>query len=336
MKVLAPGKIILSGEHAVVYGKPAIAMAVNRYTTASIAQQFLPFISLDLSDLSYQDRLSFSALHHLKKRIKEKYQRFLRGEFTIRDVLQRPVELAQFALTLFFEMVNIKITQGMKIHVSSDIPMGCGMGSSAATVLSIVHAIACYLGLPLSKETLFRLGLEAENMQHGFSSGLDLRISMQGGCLYVNDGILQERSIPTFPMYLVNTGTPETHTGECVEHVAPFFKSSQMGNDFASITNAMDGALQQNQFSSLIEAVRANHHLLNRIEVVPERVQFFIEAIEKIGGAAKVCGAGSILGDAAGMVWVVIENEIALKDLCLQHHYTLLPIQGEPRGVHVI
>ena len=52
MKVLAPGKLILSGEHAVVYGKPALAMAVNRYVTVTASPQLLPFISFDLSDLA--------------------------------------------------------------------------------------------------------------------------------------------------------------------------------------------------------------------------------------------------------------------------------------------
>src|SRR5258707_1274959 len=117
MKVLAPGKLILSGEHAVVYGHPALAMAVNRYVTAMATPQTAPHVSFDLSDLSYQQRFSVTALHSLKDRLKRKYQRFISGDFKIRDVLQKPVELAQVAFSLFFEVLNIKLTQGIQIRV---------------------------------------------------------------------------------------------------------------------------------------------------------------------------------------------------------------------------
>lgn len=335
MKVLAPGKLILSGEHAVVYGKPALAMAVNRYVTARATQQFLPFISFDLSDLAYQDRLSFSALNHLKNRIKDKYQKFVHGEFKIRDVLQKPVELAQFTLMLFFEMLNIKLTQGVKLHLRSDIPMGCGMGSSAATILGVVHAIAHHLQVDLPKELFFKLGLEAENIQHGFSSGLDLRVSLHGGCLYMEEGKIETRSIPDFSMFIVNTGSPLSSTGDCVTQAAPIFKSSTIGEDFAAVTKAMDAAIQANDFAGVMQTVRANQQLLNQIGVVPTRVQQFTSEIDAFG-AAKICGAGSIKGDKAGVILVVTEDPVALEKLCANYHYEIVPIRGESRGVHVV
>ncbi len=64
--------------------------------------------------------------------------------------------------------------------MQSDLPIGCGMGSSAATILSVIYAIATHLHLPISQEKLFQLALEAENMQHGRSSGLDLKIVYAG------------------------------------------------------------------------------------------------------------------------------------------------------------
>ncbi len=333
MKVLAPGKLILSGEHAVVYGKPALAMAVNRYVTATATPQIAPLISFDLSDLAYQHKLSLSTLHQLKNRIKQKYQRFVKGDFKIRDVLQKPVELAQFAFSLFFEMLNIKLTQGIKIHVQSNIPMGCGMGSSAATILSIVHAIAHHLEMPVSSDMLYRLGLEAENMQHGFSSGLDLRVSLHGGCLYIKEGQIYSRTIPQLPMYLVNTGVPETSTGECVTAVAAHFQRNLMGDDFAAVTNAMDAALQADYLDDVMRAIRENHQLLVTIGVVPEMVQHFIAEVQDIFGAAKICGAGAVAGKQAGIVLVVTDNELALKKLCERYHYPLLSVSGESQGV---
>lgn len=336
MKVLAPGKLILSGEHAVVYGHPALAMAVNRYVTATATPQQAPHVSFDLSDLSYQRQFSLSTLDAIKNRIKQKYHRFVGGEFKIRDVLQKPVELAQVALSLFFEMLNIKLTQGVKIHIESTIPIGCGMGSSAATVLSIVHAVANHLDMTLTPEMILRLGLEAENMQHGHSSGLDLQVSLHGGCLYIKDGQIHQRNVPAVPMYLVNTGSPASTTGECVESAATYFKTSQIGNEFAAVTEAMDVALQAGNIQTVQQTVHANHALLVRIGVVPDMVQQFISSVQTIGGAAKICGAGSIAGDTAGVALIITEDAAALTDLCARHHYSLLPIMGESRGVHLV
>lgn len=335
MKVHAPGKLILSGEHAVVYGAPALAMAVNRYVTATAYSQLLPFISFDLSDLAYERKLTLTALNQLKNRIKKKYQRFIGGEYKIRDVLQKPVELAQFVLSLVVETLNVKITQGMKICVQSDIPIGCGMGSSAATVISVAHAIAHHFGLELSSEIFYRLGLEAENMQHGYSSGLDLRVSMHGGCILVDAGQVYSRPLPTLPMYLINTGIPEATTGECVESAAHYFKTN-LASSFAEVTYAMDKALQQNHIAIMQEVLRENHKLLTHIGVVPERVQQCVAEIEKIKGAAKICGAGSVKGEAAGVMLVIIEDLPNLIKICQQYHYTIMPIIGEARGVRVI
>jgi mevalonate kinase len=337
MKVLAPGKLILSGEHAVVYGHPALAMAVNRYAIATAMPEESSMISFDLSDLAYEKKFTLSALEQIKDRIKNKYQRFIHGDFKIRDVLQKPVELAQFAFGLFFETLNIKITQGVKIHLQSDIPMGCGMGSSAATILSVVHAIANHLRIELSPETFYKLGLEAENVQHGFSSGLDLRVSLHGGCLYVsNSGQIFTRAVPTVPMYLINTGAPQCSTGECVTQAAPHFKNSQIGNEFAAVTDAMDAALQENHFAATVNAVRVNHQLLTTIGVVPETVQRFAKEVEATQSAAKICGAGAVSGEQAGVVLAVTENRDELEKICERYNYTILPITGEARGVHVV
>lgn len=336
MKVFAPGKLILSGEHAVVYGHPAIAMAVNRYAVATATPDLSPHVSFHLSDLAYERKLSISALEQLKKRIKNNYQRFIHGDFKIRDVLHKPVELAQFAFSLFFETLNIKLTHGVRIRLESDIPMGCGMGSSAATILSIVHAVAHHMRLDLPQETFFELGLAAENAQHGFSSGLDLRVSLNGGCVYVKNGEIHTRAVPSAPMYMVNTGIPESSTGECVAAVAHHFKKNNIGNEFAAVTDAMDLALQNNQLAAVMDSIKENHKLLSTIGVVPAEVKKFISEIEHLNGAAKICGAGAISGKNAGIVLAVTENIDALEALCARHHYAILPITGEARGVHVV
>src|SRR3990167_5833137 len=290
MKIIAPGKLILSGEHAVVYGKPALATAVNCYAATIITRESTQRIAFDFSDLPYQHYLPFSTLRRMKDRVKRKYHQFLKGDFSIREVLRKPFELAQFACGLFFEKFNLTLPHGVKLQLQSDIPMGCGMGSSAATIISVIYAVAHYLHLELSHEALYHLGLAAENMQHGRSSGLDVRVSLYGGCLFTEGDQVETRLLPPFKMHLINTGMPLTSTGQCVEQAASYFRSGTLADDFASVTQSMDRALQSSQWNAVECAIRENHHLLTSIGVVPEKVQCFIKEIESEGGAAKICG----------------------------------------------
>lgn len=336
MKVYAPGKLILSGEHAVVYGRPALAMAVNRYVTAIVTPRRSARISFDLSDLAHRGHLSLDAIRHLKERIKRKYHKFVRGDYSIRDVLHKPFELAQFALSIFMESLNLSLPHGVNIQVQSNVPIGCGMGSSAATILSVMYAISNHLQISLTSESLFQLALEAEKMQHGFTSGLDLRVSLQGGCLYVHGNDILTRPLPQFSMFLVNTGTPLSTTGQCVEKVASHFKSQQLGDEFETVTKMMDVALQEHSWDKMQTAIRNNHELLITIGVVPLRVQNFINAIFAIGGAAKVCGAGAVIGDQAGAVLIAHEDQTAVELIAERFGYSIIPIVGEMRGLHAV
>ena len=336
MKVYAPGKLILSGEHSVVYGQPALAMAINRYAVASVGRGVIPKISLHLSDLSHSSHLSLQDLVVIKDKLKRKYQRFIHGEYQIRDVLRKPFELAQAAIAIMAGRQNVTLPDGMKIQVTSDIPIGSGMGSSAASILCVMKAASLHLNIPVSNEILYQMALEAENLQHGNSSGLDLRVSLNGGCIYVKGSDIVTRNIPDFTLYLVNTGTPDNSTGECVKQVASHFSSSQLLSEFGAVTDSMDHALQQQSWLGLQSAVKVNHQLLTRIGVVPARVQQFITQVEGMDGAAKICGAGSVTGDHAGIVMVLTDDKEQLSALCKQFQYALIPVQGELRGVHVL
>ena len=133
-------------------------------------------------------------------------------------------------------------------------------------------------------------------------------------------------------MYLVNTGKPAASTGECVSHTESFFKRTALADDFAAVTQSFDNALQAQDVTDMRRAFRENHRLLTEIGVVPRRVETLISELERQGGAAKVCGAGSITGDAAGAV--VILADFDPKALCQRHGFTAEAIQGVTLGLH--
>ncbi len=331
----APGKLILSGEHAVVYGNPALVMAVNRSVTTTVQTQVGSSITFSFPELLAERHLSFPALMQLQERIRNQYQAFLKGDLAIREVLREPIELVQFALSLLLEAISAQSLAGIRVNMQTDILIGCGMGASAAVILSVLAAVAHYLQVTLAPELFFRLAHQAETVQHGKSSGLDLQSSLHGGCLYFKEGQIIARTPPALPFYLINTGRPKTTTGECVEAAAAYFKNTQIANDFAAVTDAMDQAVQLNKMNDVISAVRENHKLLNTIGVVPEKVQQLIAEIEHEGGAAKISGAGAIAGNHAGIVLIAMEDEAALKKIAWHYQQAIIPIQCEMRGVYV-
>ncbi len=330
----SPAKLVLSGEHAVVYGNPAIAMAIDCYAESTILSSLTPAILFNFLNFHYAKSFTLQTLNVLKKRLQDKYHAFLEGQCGIRDVLKRPFELLQYTVTDLLETWNISLSQGLEIRASSDIPMGCGMGSSAALVMSTLYALLHFLKLEIDPGRILYLGRQAENLQHGYSSGLDLHLVMKGGCLRFEKGQTKQRPIPNIPLSIVQTGRPKSTTGQCVSAVADQFKFTTIGNDFSSVTEAFDEALQRNDIKDLQECIRENHRLLVKIGVVPTRIQEFITAIEREGGAAKICGAGSVRGDNAGVVLIVSERD--LSPAVQNHGYALQTVRGDVRGTHVL
>lgn len=334
MKAVAPGKLILSGEHAVVYDRPALAMAIDRSAQVVVSPTAHELVSFSLANYKQSESFTIRALRELRKRVSNNYHLFLDGELGIRDVLHKPVELFQFAFITLLDGLHLKLEKGMDISLHSNIPIGCGMGSSAATVLSEIRAIGHFFRVDFRPDWHYKYSLEVENMQHGYASGVDSYVSLHGGCVRFQSGTAEKVPLPRVPIFIVHTGIPETTTGECVSRVAHDFERSAIWEDFEAITRQMEQVLGRKDIGAFQAAVRDNHRLLVRIGVVPGRVQQFIADVERWGGAAKVCGAGAVGGDSGGVVMVVAEKPPL--DLCRQYGYELVAVRGEPLGVRII
>ncbi len=337
MKAIAPGKVILSGEHSVVYGRPALAMAINRNAQTLITEDGVgEMVSFDLPDLT-DGRKSFTlrALRELHSRVLRNYEDFLAGNLSIRDVLHKPVDLFQFAFITVLDGLHFQMERGLNVRLNSNIPIGCGMGSSAASILSVLRGLGHYYRVDFRPEWYQRYSLEVENLQHGKSSGLDTHVSLHGGCVRFQRGEIKELPLPRMPMYVVNTGQPASSTGEAVSAVARRFDSqSAIWDEFEKTTAHMQRALKHNSFKDFQRAMKENHRLLEHIGVVPSRVSEFIAAVEETGAAAKICGAGAVSGDQAGMVLVATENNPA--ELCGRFGYEAMTVRPDPLGVRVV
>lgn len=330
----APAKLILSGEYAVLYGGPALAMAIDRYATTTIEEQEQDLITFNFVQLNRVDSKTLTALQAFRLEAEAKYQRFVAGDSSIEQVLGNPSWLLQYAFSYFVSVLDLTINHGLVITIDADIPLGCGMGSSAATIISLLHALVSKFAAQVTIHNYCQLARVVENLQHGYSSGLDLFLATHGGCFWFAKQQAEARALPKLPLFLVNSGKPVSFTGECVNAVAKKFASSNIWDEFASQTQNLDQALKINAIELFRQSIRANHRLLQTIGVVPEKVSAFVTAIENYGGAAKISGAGSINGENAGIIIVSVDANI--DDLLAQYGYQIMQIHGEEHGVTII
>lgn len=335
LTVRSPGKLILSGEHSVVYGGPAIAMAIDRYTqvTAQMIQQ--PLIKLKMFDFGYTCSHTLNALKDVQRRVLGNYSKFLKGQCSIKEVLTMPFELLQFSVTNVIEKLNLQIPSGLHIEIGSGIPVGCGMGSSAAAVVGTLHAVLKHLGVDLENNKFLSISRESENLQHGKSSGLDIYITKNGGTCRFERGEITNLDNPNQQIYMINTGAPASSTGECVSTVAHHFNRAALVDDFANVTRSIESAIKKSGDSDLIYGIKENHRLLTSIGVVPSEIQGVISKVEGTGGAAKICGAGAISGSNAGIIMLVGDKD-KLTNVTSKYGYTLETFDVDVLGTHVI
>lgn len=335
----APGKLIISGEHAVVYGAPSIAIAIDMYAQSEVVRNKNHLLGFDFANLKYNAKHTIKTISKLKDKAFIDYQRFLHGECSIREVVNKPFELLQFAVSNFLDKLNIVLPGGIDIKTHSTIPSGCGLGSSAATIMSLLYAVGNLLDLKITNERYIELGRSVENLQHGKSSGVDINLTVEGGCLRYQNGGFNRLDIKTANMYLINTGRPLVTTGECVSKVKKHFtENDKMLHEFIDLTLEIEKMLIAASHSDIIYLIQENHNLLNYIGIVPARVNEYISKVNTSGAAAKVCGSGAVAGDNAGAVLVVCPDQDVVNQvssISKMYNYTMQAVNVDNHGIRV-
>ncbi len=330
----APGKLILSGEHAAVYGRPALAMAVNCFAEATLEPTQDAGIAFDVPGLDYHLVYGWDDLAALHENRMHAYCQFVDGTLAIQEVLPKPVELIPFAFSLVWLAAGKPDLDQLRMKLEFGIPLGCGMGSSAAAGLCVIHAAAEHYNLTLADNKMFEFSLQSERLMHGHPSGVDTYVSLHGGVAHFAAGKVQARTVPTWNFTLLNSGRPQCSTGECVETVRSEFLESAIWDEFSAVTERIDEHLERDLDADLIEMIRENHRLLCRIGVVPERIQALVTEIETQGGAAKICGAGAVRGPNAGVLLAV--GDVNLEPICQTFDVRRVLCRPEPGGTRCL
>lgn len=334
MKAIAPAKIILSGEHAVVYGQPAVVQAVNLYSYSRLKTDGQADYTFILPNLSQKTSLTLLQIANLRDELLNRYDRFLHNKLKIQNVVSNPIHPFAYILARCLEKKHIENRKGATLTIESNIPIGCGMGSSSAIIASTIMVLCAQYRVKIPLLEFFNLVFEIEKFFHGTPSGVDPYITVHGGTIKFHNKKAEILPTPKFPLFLAHTGRPESSTGQCVAKVKETHGKTAIWTQFAETTREMINAIKSKNKNAFCASIRQNHRLLKKIGVVPPAVQNFISDIEALNGAAKITGAGSIKGNGGGMVLICMDRPPL--QLLKAYNYDLMTIHEDPKGVRTI
>ncbi|MDX1385011.1 MAG: hypothetical protein R3190_15260 [Thermoanaerobaculia bacterium] len=315
--VSSPGKLILVGEHAAVYGRPAVVAALGARTRVRLEAGADPGVDLRLDDIGYQGSISAAELVAYAREAERRWLEFDRDPSpqSFRRVRgEDPAHLAKVALG---EALAHAGSGGLswRLSVCSELPVGSGFGSSAALASALILGVLEALDAGSDLATLERLVTEAERRQHGHPSGIDAAVVLRGGVQSVQrrgDGLAVSAVAAgeiLDRLRVVDTGAPATSTGEVVAGVRRFAERSprrfeRAVDEIGAAAGELTAALEEGDGPRLGSAITRAQRSLELLGVVPAAVRDLVRRIEDRGGAAKVSGAGASSGDRAGGVLV--------------------------------
>ncbi|UXD21895.1 mevalonate kinase [Ignicoccus pacificus DSM 13166] len=278
-KALAPTKVTLFGEHAVVYGKPALVLSIPVYVEVETerADEF----SLESGPVS---------LNKLSLIIEEDEVR-LSGE-------ARGEVLRYFSYIL--ESLNIIGIRDVRIRISSPLPVGAGLGTSAAVTVGTIAAASKLNDMSLTKEKIAELAWEVEKRVQGRASPMDTSASALGGALLIRrDGekwIREKITINEVPL-VIGLFKKRWTTGELVARVAKRLTEYPFLNEIIEVIGDLTmealNALESGDLAKVGELMNVNHGLLESLGVVTKEIAEAVHAVRMAGAlGAKVSGAG--------------------------------------------
>ncbi|MHA1346413.1 MAG: mevalonate kinase [Candidatus Heimdallarchaeaceae archaeon] len=329
----APGKIILFGEHSVVYGHPAIVTAINLRTKCVVTESLQNKIQLSISSDYF---LNDSPTGLKKEYIMNKEL----NEFIAYDSnYDHPVNPAYYFIV---EKVLDRSTsrKNPHININSEIPPGIGLGSSAANSVASLASLSAFMGLNISMEELNELAFEAEKIVHGRASGVDNTISTYGGIQFYKEKNFSQLNIPNFSSYvvIVNSGIPRK-TKTYVEKVAKSMeedtkKYQQILEEMGNLTIIAKDSLMEGNIQKLGNLMTQNHLLLKELGVSHPILTDLTKSLVQLGSlGSKLTGAGGG-GCVIGLFDDHQKANRAIEEMNNRGFQAFISCLGE-RGVHV-
>jgi len=292
VKASAPGKIILFGEHAVVYGRPALAVPVTQvHANVEVTDSSHAGIWIDASDINLHTELNTLPSDH---------------------------PIASVIHNLFF-LSRISQFPNLNINITSTIPVASGLGSGAAVTVALTRALSARIHYPMTDEEVNSFAYEIEKLHHGTPSGIDNTVVTYAKPVYFvkqspsplgrhvpfRVGARGEGEVEIFKVghpftiAIADTGI-SAPTKESVGDVRKLWETDKekWGNVFdkiGEITNEARKTLESDSLLSVTlgELMNKNHALLQSLTVSSPELDKLVSAARNAGAlGAKLSGGG--------------------------------------------
>lgn len=287
----APAKIILCGEHAVVYGQPAIAIPIPTLRARAVAYepdsigQGLKIQAVDLGQELYLNNI----------------ENFDRGN---------PLLLAAHLFLARFGRLVPDIT----IELTSDIPVASGLGSGAAITTAFLRVLISILRQPVENGTLNEIVYEVEKFHHGTPSGIDNSVIVYERPVY----FVRNQPIEWLPIgmkltFLIGDTGIAASTYEAVSAVRLLYEAnrSEVKGTIDSIGRIVVGirqAIDSGDAGEIGQLMTENHRLLQQLTVSSTKLDTLVDAALSAGAiGAKLSGGGR----GGNMISAVHEQDVS-------------------------
>lgn len=270
---IAPGKVILVGEHAVVYGRPAIAAPVWQTTARATVTDAAPGSGCTIIAHDIDLTVSLASAPD-----------------------DQPLALIA---RLCLAALGITTIPDWRIDLRSDIPIASGMGSGAALSTALARGIFAHSGQSISPEQVSALVFESECIYHGAPSGIDNTVIAYGTPIWFVKGETPQPFTPPRPFTLViadsGIASPTKETVGAVRRAwqanPPLYES--YFDEIGALVFAARQAMETGDWRGLGLLFDRNHELLTRLDVSSPSLERLIAAAREAGAlGAKLSGGG--------------------------------------------
>lgn len=304
----APAKTILFGEHSVVYGEPAIAGAINKRAIVKIRPSKSKKSILKSYDLNFEAELDTENKKYALKKGKPGIIRYI------------------------LEALNkVHNHSPIEMILSSNIPIGSGLGSSAAVTVATLAALYRYHNIIFNKKSLAHDAHMIEQAVQGIASPLDTMVSTYGGLVYLSRNKKIERFKVDFNApFVVGYTNKHGNTGKMVRDVKALKNRNpkiinSVISSMGQLTNYAKQAILKKDYEKIGELMNINQGFLDILGVnTPELSRMIYSARENGAIGSKITGAGgggSIIALCPGKVDSVVRG-ISSTDNVLKVKFT--------------
>lgn len=284
IKVSAPGKLMLFGEHAVVYNRPCLVAAVSQRLFVGVEKSSEDKILISAPEMKIPNfTVSLNDLN--KEQPKE-----------VRFVLE--------AVKNFFRKYNIE--SGLKIRTESQFSAKYGFGSSSAVTVCTIKDLSEIFETKMTEKEIFDLSYKTVLDIQGVGSGFDIAAAIYGGVIYFLTGgkKIEPLEISNIPLMVGYTGV-KASTSEIVKAVKVEMEKNpgyyeKLYDDILQIVEKAKTAMGNSNWPEVGRLMTENQEILRKFKapsveygVSSEIIEKLIEACQKVGAfGAKLSGAG--------------------------------------------